>query len=181
MVGMGEPLEMKDFLAVQAKRSKDDFLKEFPGAFMLGRFRLSTPVLLFLPREDSLRITAGGDEDCDFAFELDQTLDPIHVIVTYHPGFRGWTVAEEDKTNFGTQVDGERLGVGRPLLLQDRQVVKLGGGLSELQFYTAETLWTRMSKAGITRSLPKKKPAAPAPSEELTSSREDLNSDDLEV
>lgn len=178
---MGEPLQLKDFFAAQAKSSKDDFLKQFPGAFMLGRFRNSTPLLLFLPREDSLRVTAGADEECDFSFELDQTLDPVHVVVSYHQGFRGWTVTEEERTNFGTEIDGERLGPGRPLLLRDRQEVKLGGGLSELQFYTAETLWTRMNKAGITRSIPKRKPAAPPtrPEPKLSESREEYDSEDL--
>lgn len=178
---MGEPLELRTFFGAQAKSSKADFLKQFPGAFLLGRFKASTPVLLFLPREDTLRVTAGADEDCDFSFELDQTLDPIHVVITYHQGFRGWMVAEEDKTNFGTQVDGERLGEGRPLLLRDRQVVKLGGGLSELQFYTAETLWTRMNKAGITRSIPKKRPAPPpTPIEkQLSDSHEEFDSEEL--
>lgn len=182
---MGEPLQLKDFFAAQGKSSKDDFLKQFPGAFLLGRFKASTPLLLFLPREDTLRVTVGADEDCDFPFELDQTLDPIHVVVTYHLGFRGWMVCEEERTNFGTQVDNERLGPGRPLMLSDRQVVKLGGGLSELQFYSSETLWGRMNKAGITRSIPKKRPAPPPPavpeSKKLSDSHEEFDSEDLGV
>lgn len=186
---MGEPLKLKDFIGAQAKSSKDDFLKQFPGAFLLGRFKSTTPVLLFLPREDTLRVTVGADEDCDLSFELDQTLDPVHVVVAYHQGFRGWTITEETRTNFGTMIDGERLAAGRPLLLRDRQEVKLGGGLSELQFYTAESLWQRMSKAGITRSLPKRKPSAqqPAPRPEAkkadlrSESHEELDSEDLGV
>ena len=34
----------------------------------------------------------------------------------------------------------------------DREVIKVGG-LVELQFYHAKTLWERMNKAGITRKI----------------------------
>ncbi|MCO5166006.1 MAG: hypothetical protein M9894_06515 [Planctomycetes bacterium] len=179
---MGEPSQLTDFFREHAKTAKNEFLERFPGAFVLGRFRATPPVIVFLPAQDGVRVSAGAEEDCDIPFELDQTLDPIHVVVAYHPGFRGWTVTEEERTNFGTTIDGERLTPLRPLLLRDRQVVKLGGALSELQFYTSETLWTRMNKAGITRSAPKQKKPAPAPSsEELTSSREEFDSEDLQL
>lgn len=182
---MGEPTQLTDFFREHAKTDKNVFLERFPGAFLLGRFRATPPLILFLPAQDGFRITAGAEEDCDFSFELDQTLDPIHVVVAYHPGFRGWTVTEEERTNFGTTVDNERLTPLRPLLLRDRQVVRLGGSLSELQFYSAETLWTRMSKAGITRTTKQRKPSpAPAPppaDDDPTSSREEFDSEDLQV
>lgn len=156
---MGEPQLLTQFFSEHAGAAKEEFLARFPGAFILCRFRGTPPQLMFLPRQDGLKLTVGSDEDCDFSFELDQTLDEQHAAIAYHPGFRGWTVCEEQKSNFGTTVDGERLTSGRPLLLQDRQVIKLGAGMAELQFYTAETLWVRMNKAGITKSVSKKKPS----------------------
>jgi pSer/pThr/pTyr-binding forkhead associated (FHA) protein len=155
---MGEPQLLTQFFGEHAHTDKESFLARFPGAFLLGRFRSSPPLLLFVPRQEGLKVTIGADEDCDFSFELDQTLDPQHATIAYHVGFRGWTVQEDVKTSFGTTIDGERLQSARPLLLQDRQVIKLGAGMAELQFYSAETLWTRMNKAGITRGAPKKKP-----------------------
>lgn len=182
---MAEPQQLTDFFRQHAKSGKDEFLARFPGAFLLGRFKNSSPQLLFLPAQEGLRVVTGSADECDFCFELDQTLDEHHVIVAYHTGFRGWTVQEEEKSSFGTTVDGVRLAVGRPLLLRDRQEIKLGGGLSELQFYTAETLWTRMNKAGITRSVPKLKKPPPLPEAEpvddKTSSREEFDSEDLGV
>jgi hypothetical protein len=184
---MAEPQQLTEFFRQHARSGKDEFLTRFPGAFLLGRFKNSTPQLLFIPAQEGLKVFTGSAEECDFCFELDQTLDEHHVIVAYHTGFRGWTVQEETKTSFGTTVDGVRLAVGRPLLLRDRQEIKLGGGLSELQFYTAETLWTRMNKAGITRSVPKKKPVPmpepepePEPQEKI-GSHEDFDSEDLGV
>lgn len=159
---MGEPQLLTQFFGAHASTDKETFLAQFPGAFLLGRFRSSPPQLLFVPRQEGLKVTIGADEDCDFSFELDQTLESQHATIAYHPGFRGWTVQEDQKTSFGTTIDGERLQSGRPLLLQDRQVIKLGGGMAELQFYSAETLWTRMNKAGITRATGKKKPPAAA-------------------
>mgnify|MGYP000195989220 CR=1 FL=1 len=178
---MAEPQQLTDFFRQHAKSGKDEFLARFPGAFLLGRFKNSTPQLLFIPAQEGLRVLTGSGEDCDFCFELDQTLDDHHVLVMFHTGFRGWTVQEEAKTSFGSSVDGVRLAVGRPLLLRDRQEIKLGGGLSELQFYSSETLWTRMNKAGITRSVPKRKaePLQPPEPEEKISSADDFDSEDL--
>lgn len=160
---MGEPQLLTQFFNEHASSARDEFLARFPGAFILSRFRGTPPALVFLPRQEGLKLSVGSDEDCDLSFELDQTMDARHATIAYHTGFRGWTVSEDTKSNFGTTVDNERLGVGRPLLLQDRQVIKLGAGYVELQFYTAETLWARMNKAGITKSVAKKRPSAPIP------------------
>jgi hypothetical protein len=140
---------------------KDDFLARYPGAFFCGRFKNLPPMILFVPRQEGIKVRAGSGEDCEFSFEEDQTVDENHITISYHLGFRGWTVTEETKTSFGTYVDNERLTGQRPLLLADKQVIKIGGGLSELQIYFAETLWTRMSNAGITKRLAKKKKAPP--------------------
>jgi pSer/pThr/pTyr-binding forkhead associated (FHA) protein len=175
---MGEPQLLTQFFGEHADTARDEFLARFPGAFILSRFHGTPPQLMFLPRQDGFKLSVGADEDCDFSFELDQTLDGRHATIAYHPGFRGWTVSEDTKSNFGTTVDGERLGAGRPLLLQDRQVIKLGVGMAELQFYSAETLWTRMNKAGITRSSTKKHRQAPASAADDGSSTPDDGSTD---
>jgi predicted component of type VI protein secretion system len=107
---------------------------------------------VFLPRQEGFVLRIGSDEDMDLAFEEDQTLDALHASIAYHKGFRGWTI-EDHETSFGTHVGDQRLQKGRAHLLQDRQEIRLGGGIVQMQFYLAETLWKRMNTAGITKGL----------------------------
>ncbi len=162
---MADPQPLTAFLKQNAGLEKAAFLAQHPGGFLLGRFRNSPPFVIPLAADDGFGVTVGSDDECDVSLELDQTLDPNHARVAWHKGFKGWTV-EDLGSSFGTAVDGERLAQGRALLLRDKQVVRLGGGLSELQFYTGATLWDRMRKAGVTKSLRRARPeseAAPAP------------------
>jgi hypothetical protein len=152
---MAELELLTTFFRTHASLAKEVFAAQFPGAFVLARCASSPPLVIHLPAEDGFKIMIGSEEDCDVSFEIDPTLDPHHATIAYHAGFRGWTV-EDHQTSFGTTVDAERLAAGRPLLLRDRQVVKVGGQ-SELQFYASDTLWARMSKAGITKSVKKQK------------------------
>lgn len=159
-----DPQAVTAFMKEHAAGGEEAFKKRFPGAFLLIRFRGSSPSLVYLPPDEGFSIVAGSDEDADLSFETDQTLEPRHATFAYHTGFRGWTI-QDDGTSFGTEVAGERVAKGRPLMLQDRAKIKLGGGLTEVQFYLAVTLWQRMSKAGITKSLkpPKEDGADAAP------------------
>jgi len=148
---VGEPLLLSQFFRDHGGRVRDEFLAEFDGAFILARFHGSPPTLSPLSRDPEKALTIGSDEDCDLDFD-DPTLDAVHAVITYHPGFRGWTI-EDKGTNFGTHVDGDRIGSERATLLADKGVIKPGGGLCELQFYASETLYDRIKKAGVTRSL----------------------------
>lgn len=152
---MFEPTLLSAFFKEHAPNGAEAFQQKFDGAFLLGRFRGEQPRVMFIGREGQKPVRVGSDEDCEFEFELDQTLDPTHITVAWHSGFRGWTI-QDDGTSFGTEVDGERVAKGRPLLLADRAKIKLGGGLSEIEFYLAQTLWARMKQAGITRGLKRK-------------------------
>jgi predicted component of type VI protein secretion system len=144
-----EPTGLSTFFAKYGATSKEEFLTEWPGAFLLVRAQGCPPGAIALAPTEGFKLTIGSDEDCDLAFEMDQTLDPEHATISYHVGFKGWNIEDHD-TSFATHVDNERLLKGRPVLLQDRQVIKPGGGLIMLQFYLAETLWARMNKAGLT-------------------------------
>ncbi len=158
---MAEILILTQFFRQQGGRPLEEFLEDFPGAFLMARHQKLPPLIVPLPKDPSFRLTVGSDEECDLDFDADPTLDPVHLTITYHPGFRGWTV-EDPGSSFGTHVDGERVSSGRTTLLSDRSQIKPGGGLTELQFYLAETLYGRMNKAGITRSLRRKKATRPA-------------------
>jgi hypothetical protein len=162
---MFEPTLLSAFLKEHAPNGAEAFQQKFDGAFLLGRFKGEQPRVMFLSRDAQKPVRVGSDEDTEFEFELDQTLDPTHVTIVWHPGFRGWTI-QDDGTSFGTEVDGERVAKSRPLLLADRAKIKLGGGLSELEFYLAPTLWQRMKQAGITRGLRRKGPAPERPADE---------------
>jgi len=144
------------FFRTYGGTSSEEFLGIFPGAFLLIRFKGGAPSLAHLPPEGTFKVTMGASEDCGLEFDGDPTLDEEHAIVAYHVGFSGWTI-EDLETSFGTHVDAGRIIPKRPTLLQDRNVVKPGGGLTELQFYKSETFYTRMKKAGITRSLSRRK------------------------
>lgn len=180
---MAEPQLLSEFFREHVRSNREEFLARFPGAFLLGRFKNTQPRLLFVPRQEGIKVHAGSGEDCEFSFEEDQTVDENHVLITYHPGFRGWTVQEETKTSFGTYIDGERLTGGRPLLLADKQIIKIGGGLSEIQVYFAETLWARMSNAGITKRMAKKRsaPIEEAVPEPESGSHDEPDPEDLGV
>lgn len=146
---------LSQFFRDNGGRPEAEFLEEFDGAFLLARHRGSPPLLMFLLRDEEIRVKIGSDEDCEIAFEHDPTMDPEHCEVSYHHGFAGWTI-EDLGTSFGTHVDGDRLGPNRATLLRDGSSVKAGGGLTEMQFYTAKTIYDRMARAGITRSLRRK-------------------------
>lgn len=146
---------LSQFFKLNGGRPEAEFLEEFDGAFVLTRSKGSVPLIVFLPREEGFKVGVGSDEDSDLDFEHDPTMDPNHCEVAYHTGFKGWTI-EDLGSSFGTHVDSDRLGIKRPTLLRDRCKIQAGGGLTELQFYTAETIYTRMAKAGITRSLRRK-------------------------
>ncbi len=141
---------LTEFFTRHGGSGKEEFLKIFSGAFLLGRQAKSAPYVLHVPKDASKTIWIGSDEDCEFDMN-DPTLDSKHASVTYHKGFRGWNL-EATETSFGTFVDGDRVKPGRNLLLRDRSVIKVGG-MTQLQFYLNETLYARISKAGITRSL----------------------------
>lgn len=147
---------LTEFFASNGFREKEDFLEQFDGAFVLGRFKNSPPYVLFVSKDPEKKITIGSDEDeCDFDVG-DPTIDPIHAVVVYHKGFRGWTITDLG-TSFGTHLDGDRITKDRSVLIPDGGKIKPGGGLTELQFYLSETLYKRMSKAGITRSMRRSK------------------------
>lgn len=157
-----DPQALTAFLKANAGLEKADFLARHPGGFLLGRFRNAPPFVVPLAAAEGFTVTVGSDDECEVSLELDQTLDANHARVSWHKGFNGWTV-EDLGSSFGTAVDGERVAQGRALLLRDKQVIRLGGGLSELQFYAGGTLWERMRKAGVTKSLKKVRPQAEAP------------------
>lgn len=150
-----ELIPLTRFFAEHGPSAQEEFISLFGGGFLLIRIKGAPPAAVFLPRQDGFTMKIGSDEDVDLSFEEDQTLDAQHATLLYHRGFRGWTI-EDHETSFGTHVGKERLQKGRPHLLQDRDLIKLGGGIVEMQFYLAETLWKRMHKAGITKSLHKK-------------------------
>lgn len=128
-------------------------LKEtFPGAFLMIRFRNTPPLISYLPPEEGFSCLIGGDEDADIDFMMDPTLEPEHCKIAWHVGFSGWTV-EDLGTSFGTSIQEERIDSGRPVLLTDKDVVRPGGGLLQLQFYAGDTLFARMSQAGVTRTV----------------------------
>lgn len=149
---MVEPIVLSTFFKTYGGSSKEDFLAEFPGAFLLVRAQGQPPGAVHIEAQEGFRMVLGSDEDADLSYELDQTLDPEHAAITYHVGFKGWNV-EDLGSSFATHVDDERLIEGRPVLLRDRSVIKPGGGLVQLQFYDAESLWERMSKAGLTSRI----------------------------
>ena len=146
---MAELRPLRQLFSQEAGTTLEDFLSRYAGAFLLCRIQSLPPSWLRLIRTPHFKLTIGSDEDCDLALEMDQTLDPKHATVAFHEGFRGFTV-EDHGTNFGTRIDDEPVSRDRAHLLSDRQVVQVGG-LVELQFYEAKTLWERMSQAGITR------------------------------
>ena len=150
-----EIVPLARFFAEHGPSVREEFLSLFAGGFLLVRIQGAPPGSVFMPRQEGFAMRIGSDEDADLAFEEDQTMDPLHATVTYHKGFRGWTI-EDHETSFGTHVGDERLQKGRPHLLQDREVVRPGGGIVEMQFYLAETLWKRMHTAGITKSMKNK-------------------------
>lgn len=131
---------------------KDSFKERFPGGFLMVRFRTETPTICYLEPKEGFEIMVGSDEDVDIDFVADPTLEPEHCKVAYHAGFRGWTV-EDLGTSFGTLLQDQRVDAGRPVLLTDRDVIKPGGGLLQLQFYSSASLFLRMNQAGVTRSL----------------------------
>ncbi len=146
---MTELTQLRAFFAENSRIELDEFEAAYDGAFFLFRMRNMPPACVFLPRQEGFSMTVGSDEDADLPFEMDQTLDPIHMTVSYHQGFRGWVVVDHE-TSFGTHVADMRLQPGKAQLLIDREVVK-AGGLLEMQFYLNKTLFTRMKSAGITR------------------------------
>ena len=125
---------------------------KFPGAFLMTSFRKTPPLISHLRRKEDFTLLVGSDDDADLEFMMDPTLEPEHCRIVWHTGFRGWTV-EDLGTSFGTAVQGERLESSRPVLLTDKDVIKVGGGLLQLQFYAAETLFGRMTQAGVTRTV----------------------------
>ncbi|MGE0712981.1 MAG: FHA domain-containing protein [Planctomycetota bacterium] len=147
---------LKDFFAQHGAIPRDAFLTTFTGAFLLSRFHDEPPLVIFLERDKEFSILFGSDEDCDVDFVADPTMDAQHCRVAYHAGFQGWTV-EDLGSSFGTLLDENRLAPQRPTLLSDRSVVKVGGGLLQLQFYEAATLADRIRSSGVTRSLKRKK------------------------
>lgn len=171
---MPEPELLSRFFRTHGGKKREEFLEEFNGAFLLFRHQGAAPQLQYLPKRTDFKLQLGSEEDVGLEFD-DPTLDPIHALFSYHEGFRGWTI-EDLGTSFGTHVGTDRISAQRPHLLTDRVVIKPGGGLTEIQFYLADTLYQRMTKAGITRSLrrrrgldvemdakptPKNKPAPP--------------------
>lgn len=149
-VRVDDPMILTEFFTRHGGNTQEEFLATFNGAFLLGRQAKTAPYVLHVPKDASKTVWIGSDEDCEFDLN-DPTLDSRHASLTYHKGFRGWNL-EATETSFGTFVDGDRVKPGRNILLRDRSVIKVGG-MTQLQFYMSETLYGRMSKAGITRSL----------------------------
>jgi hypothetical protein len=147
---------LKDFFTQNGGTPRDEFLESFNGGFLLVRFRETPPLVIFLPFGVEDHYVLGADEDADLDFIADPTLDDEHCKLVYHTGFKGWTI-EDLETSFGTHLDGERMAPHRPTLLQDRSMIKPGGGLLELQYYTSAALQKRMADAGVTRSLRRRK------------------------
>ena len=145
---------LKDFF--RKFGASPNFLEQFPGGFLMIRFRDTPPTVAYLKPEEGFSFKVGSDEDTDLDYLADPTLEPEHLVVAYHTGFRGWTV-EDLGTSFGTLIQDERITAQRPVLLTDMDVVKPGGGLLQLQFYAAETLHKRMTKAGVTRRIQRDK------------------------
>lgn len=141
---------LTEFFSRHGKLSKEEFLEAFAGAFLLGRREKAAPYLLHITRNTELKVVIGNDEDVEFDID-DPTLDARHAVVVFHEGFKGWTL-EDKATSFGTHVDGDRVQPNQPVLLRDRSTIK-AGGMTQLQFYLSETLYGRMAKAGITRSM----------------------------
>ncbi|MBL4849575.1 MAG: FHA domain-containing protein [Planctomycetes bacterium] len=152
---MAEELEtflLKSFFHDFGATPTEELIKKFPGAFLMVSFHKTPPMISHLRREEDFTLLVGGDDDADIDFMMDPTLEPEHCRIAWHPGFSGWTI-EDLGTSFGTEVQGERLASARPVLLTDKDVIKVGGGLLQLQFYAAETLFGRMAKAGVTRTV----------------------------
>jgi FHA domain-containing protein len=132
----------------------------FPGAFLMIRFRNTPPLVAYLEPNEGFTCVVGGDEDADIDFMMDPTLEPLHCKIAWHTGFSGWTV-EDLGTSFGTAVQDERIDASRPVLLTDKDVIKPGGGLLQLQFYAGKTLFARMTQAGVTRTVARLKDRKP--------------------
>jgi len=170
---MAEPVPLAEFFKEHGSFTEEDFLEKYDGGFLLLRYKGSPPAAFYLERAEGFTCSLGSDEDCDLAFELDQTLNAQHATIAYHEGFRGWTI-EDHKTEFGTVVGKQRIQQGRAHLIQDREVVRVGG-LRVMQLYTSKALWGRMSKAGITKRM-KSKPKPPHP-DDLEDEDEDVDVD----
>ena len=152
---MGEAIPVAQFFVANGMLTEEEFLEKFKGAFLLTSHQGTPPMLYELSLNEDVNTTIGQDEDNNDIDFNDPTLDEQHAIVSYHTGFRGWTI-EDLGTSFGTNVDGDRIGNNKATLLQDRVVINPGGGLTQLQFYLAKTLYDRMHKAGVTKSLRRK-------------------------
>ncbi|MCA8924135.1 MAG: FHA domain-containing protein [Planctomycetes bacterium] len=159
---MAEPVPLAEFFKAHGGFTEERFLDKYDGAFLLLRYQGSPPAAFYLERRPDFSVSLGSDDECDLPFEMDQTLDARHATIAYHEGFRGWTI-EDHKTEFGTFVGKQRIQQGRAHLIQDREVVKVGG-LMVMQLYTSAALWGRMSKAGITKRI-KSTPKPPLPDE----------------
>lgn len=140
--------------------AEGDLQKTFPGGFLMIRFRNTPPLVAYLPAEEGFECLIGSDDDADIDFMMDPTLEPEHCKVAWHPGFSGWTV-EDLGTSFGTMIQDKRIDASRPVLLADKDVIKPGGGLLQLQFYAGKTLFARMSQAGVTRTVARLKDRKP--------------------
>lgn len=164
---MGEPVPLSVFFKEHGAFTEESFLEKYDGGFLLLRYKGSPPAAFYLQGKEGFEISIGSDEDCDLAFEMDQTMNGRHATIAFHPGFRGWTI-EDHESNFGTYVGKQKIQQGRAHLIGNREVVKVGG-LMVMQLYTSKALWDRMSKAGITKRM-KSKPKPPQP--------EDFDDDD---
>ena len=91
---MVEPIVLSTFFKTYGGSSKEDFLAEFPGAFLLVRAQGQPPGAVHIEAQEGFRMVLGSDEDADLSYELDQTLDPEHAAITYHVGFKGWNVED---------------------------------------------------------------------------------------
>ena len=134
--------------------------KTFPGGFLMIRFRNSPAMVAYLPPDEGFECLVGGDDDADIDYMMDPTLEPLHCKIAWHTGFSGWTV-EDLGTSFGTSVQNERIDASRPVLLTDKDVIRPGGGLLQMQFYAGATLFARMSQAGVTRTVARLKDRKP--------------------
>jgi hypothetical protein len=143
---------LKQFFHDFAATPRDTLDKKFPGGFLMVSFRKTPPLVCHLLREDDFSCLVGGDDHADLDYMMDPTMEAEHCRIAWHAGFGGWTV-EDLGTSFGTEVQGERLESKRPVLLGDKDKIKVGGGLLNLQFYAAETLFARMKQAGVTRTV----------------------------
>jgi len=150
-------LILTSFFEQHRHSPRDLFLQQYNGAFLLSRSRQYPPKILFMPKVEGLEITLGTEDSCSLVFGEDSTVDGLHTLVTYHEGFKGWII-KDNNTRFGMSLNRERLNPHGIHLLKDREEIQLGRRLSRVQFYLAQTLYDRMENNGVIRLITNKQP-----------------------